>query len=576
MKNSLRNCMHVLMILCSISLWSCSSDEEKVIPEIKPNKDTVLFGKDGGEETVYISANTTIKVVSDDLWCDVKEEFSSSEKNKKFKITAERNNTTEIRNTVITITGADLTEKIYVTQDAGTHMEVNTNQISVDETGGIVSVVVNSSGEYTIEIANESWVKHIQTKAVTQNTEEFEVSMNPMTEKRSTTITFTFSDITEVVTIYQSGMSVPDPDKSGMESDATELVKKMYLGWNLGNSLEVPGSEVMWGNPRTTKDMIDAVKAAGINAVRIPCAWDSYLEDETTFKIKESWLARVQEVVDYCVDNEMYAIINIHWDGGWLEKNCTTDKQEEVGKKQQILWTQIASYFRHYDEHLLFAGCNEPDVINSTGMSVLKYYEQVFIDAVRATGGRNVYRNLIVQGPLTSIDKTYELMDMPTDPTPNRLMAEVHYYDPWQFCLKEDDGEQRWEKLQYFWGAENQKHATGDYSERWNDYGNEDYILEQFGKMKSMFTDKNIPVILGEFGAIQRTIDDPVIQNLHNESIAYFHKYVTEQAKNHGMVPFIWDMGGDMSVFDRKNNMKVKEFLLQGLIDGANAGNYPF
>ena len=231
MKNSLRNCMHVLMILCSISLWSCSSDEEKVIPEIKPNKDTVLFGKDGGEETVYISANTTIKVVSDDLWCDVKEEFSSSEKNKKFKITAERNNTTEIRNTVITITGADLTEKIYVTQDAGTHMEVNTNQISVDETGGIVSVVVNSSGEYTIEIANESWVKHIQTKAVTQNTEEFEVSMNPMTEKRSTTITFTFSDITEVVTIYQSGMSVPDPDKSGMESDATELVKKMYPAW---------------------------------------------------------------------------------------------------------------------------------------------------------------------------------------------------------------------------------------------------------------------------------------------------------------------------------------------------------
>ena len=299
MKNSLRNCMHVLMILCSISLWSCSSDEEKVIPEIKPNKDTVLFGKDGGEETVYISANTTIKVVSDDLWCDVKEEFSSSEKNKKFKITAERNNTTEIRNTVITITGADLTEKIYVTQDAGTHMEVNTNQISVDETGGIVSVVVNSSGEYTIEIANESWVKHIQTKAVTQNTEEFEVSMNPMTEKRSTTITFTFSDITEVVTIYQSGMSVPDPDKSGMESDATELVKKMYLGWNLGNSLEVPGSEVMWGNPRTTKDMIDAVKAVGINAVRIPCAWDSYLEDETTFKIKEAWLARVQAVVDY-------------------------------------------------------------------------------------------------------------------------------------------------------------------------------------------------------------------------------------------------------------------------------------
>lgn len=143
--------------------------------------------------------------------------------------------------------------------------------------------------------------------------------------------------------------------------------------------------------------MIDKIREMGFNAVRIPCAWDQYLSDETTYEIKSSWLSRVKEVVDYCMQNDLYAILNIHWDGGWLENDIPNGYSEEVNNKQKVLWTQIATYFRDYDEHLLFAGCNEPNVEDEDDMATLLKYEQTFVDAVRATGGKNVYRNLIVQ-----------------------------------------------------------------------------------------------------------------------------------------------------------------------------------
>ena len=152
----------------------------------------------------------------------------------------------------------------------------------------------------------------------------------------------------------------------------------------------------MWGNPMVTRNSC-SIKAAGFNAVRIPCAWNGYLEDRTMHKIKESWLQRVEEVVNYCFENKMYAILNIHWDGGWLEENCTLEKQQENNEKQRALWTQIAMRFKDHGEYLLFAGTNEPNVDNATQMGVLLSYLQTFVNAVRDTGN-NLSRNLIVQG----------------------------------------------------------------------------------------------------------------------------------------------------------------------------------
>jgi endoglucanase len=196
---------------------------------------------------------------------------------------------------------------------------------------------------------------------------------------------------------------------------AVETAKAMTIGWNLGNTLEAIGGETAWGNPLATQRLIDSVKAAGFNTVRIPCAWDNHA-DQTTGIIDAAWIARVKDVADYCIKDSMYAIINIHWDNGWLENNCTADKKDAVNAKQKTYWTQIASCFKSYNGHLLFAGANEPNVTDAAQMAVLMSYHQTFIDAVRATGGNNGSRVLIVQGPSTDIEKTSKLMNsLPAD-----------------------------------------------------------------------------------------------------------------------------------------------------------------
>jgi endoglucanase len=358
-------------------------------------------------------------------------------------------------------------------------------------------------------------------------------------------------------------------DATGMASTAVELAAKMKLGWNIGNTLEVtPGSETAWGNPKVTKALIDFVKANGFNAIRIPCSWNQYLENSTTAQIKADWLARVKEVVQYCVDNDMYVIVNIHWDGGWLEENCTEAKKEANNAKQKAFWEQIATQLRGFDEHLLFASANEPNVEDATQMAVLMSYHQTFIDAVRSTGGKNAYRTLIVQGPATDIDKTNKLMTtLPTDKVANRMMVEVHYYSPWNFAgLTKDES---WGKMFYYWGAG--YHSTAD-TERNANWGEEADLEKNFKLMKTQFVDKGIPVVLGEFGAIRRTTLIGDALTLHLASRAYYLKTVVKQAKANGLIPFYWDEGSlddkGFGIFKRSDNTIYDQQALTALQDG--------
>ena len=153
-------------------------------------------------------------------------------------------------------------------------------------------------------------------------------------------------------------LSFPTDDNIG--ETAQQTVKNIFAGWNIGNSLEVPDGETAWGNPATTQKLIDGVKAAGFNAVRIPCAWNSHLvADAEPFTIDPAWLKRVREVVDYAYRNGMYVIINTHWDGGWLELHANANDCAAVVKKEKAIWTQIAAEFADYGQRLIFAGNNE-------------------------------------------------------------------------------------------------------------------------------------------------------------------------------------------------------------------------
>lgn len=350
---------------------------------------------------------------------------------------------------------------------------------------------------------------------------------------------------------------------------AQQVAANMKVGWNLGNTLEAIGGETYWGNPKANQQLINSVKVAGFNTVRLPVSWDQYA-NQSTNQIDPAWMARVKEVVDYCISNDLYVILNIHWDGGWLEENVTTAQQQAVNVKQNAYWTQIANYFKTYDEHLLFASANEPHVEDATGMSVLLSYHQTFVDAVRATGGNNSSRTLIVQGPKTDIATTNSLMNtLPTDQIANRMMVEVHYYDPYQFCLMEND--ESWGNVFYYWG--NGFHSSTNTSRNAN-WGEENHVDERFGLMKSKFVDQGIPVIIGEFAAKKRSgIPE---ESLHIASREYYHKYVVQSAIDHGMIPVYWDHGqSEFALFDRNTGAVVDQGNLDAIMEGAAASCTP-
>ena len=368
--------------------------------------------------------------------------------------------------------------------NSGTDSVVTKKTLTVDVSaieflspGNSASITVTSTADtWTISSSDSSWIQLSKSSGNAGSTlVSITAIANTTTATRSATITVSSSQTTSVqITVIQLAASIVPPvndlypnyntnpiaaDATGMSSTAVQLAANIKLGWNIGNTLEATGGETAWGNPKVTKALIDLVKANGFNAVRIPCSWNQNMVNASTAQIKADWLARVKEVVQYCIDNNMYVIVNIHWDGGWLENNCTEAQKVANNAKQKAFWEQIATSLRDFDEHLLFASANEPNVENATQMAVLTSYHQTFIDAVRSTGGKNAYRTLVVQGPSTDIDKTNKLMlTLPTDKVASRMMVEVHYYTPWNFCGMEKD--ETWGKMFYYWGAN--YHSTTD------------------------------------------------------------------------------------------------------------------
>lgn len=331
--------------------------------------------------------------------------------------------------------------------------------------------------------------------------------------------------------------------------------------------------------------MIDAVKAAGFKSVRIPCSWVmGHITDAEKCTIDPAWMKRVKEVVDYCIKDGLYVIINQHWDGGWIEHNGMTANADIKTTKAQLtkIWTQIADNFKTYDEHLLFAGMNEPgvgagegDIIGVADMSNrIAEYEQTFIEAVRATGGNNAKRVLIVQGPNTDIDKfvANNYMSKIKDSATDRLMVEVHFYDPYNFTDLSEDKD--WGKYCLYWGKNN---TNGSEAGRTADAKyNEDYVEAQMKKMKTNFFDKGYPVLIGEFGANQRlTIGKDAV---HDASVKDYYKAVVTSAINNGCVPMAWDTNGglpSMTIFNRAGASVSNTNMLESIKAAVAAAKWP-
>jgi hypothetical protein len=316
----------------------------------------------------------------------------------------------------------------------------------------------------------------------------------------------------------------------GLRAAATNLPATMPLpnptyGWNLGNTMEST-----WGVPYPSAAPFYTAANAGFNAVRIPCAWD-FNSNQTNHQINPTYMAQVKQVVDWAIAAGMYVVINDHWDGGWLDSNITTNVDPIINAKMNAYWTQIATTFAGYDNHLLFAAANEPPTSSPAVVNTLMVYYQTFVNAVRGVGGNNTNRWLVLQG---SGDTSW-LNSLPTDPTPNRLMVEYHCYTPWQFTQMTSDAS--WGNMQYFWGPA--YHYSGDPTRNATS-PEEGYIDLGFQQLTDLYVSKGIPVMVGEFQAAGKSFLTGTEATYNSASAHYWNKYLVDSAHAHGLSPFYW------------------------------------
>lgn len=328
---------------------------------------------------------------------------------------------------------------------------------------------------------------------------------------------------------------------------SAEIVKDIKVGWNLGNSLESYdtnktgiATETGWGNPKTTEELIKSVKNAGFNAIRIPVTWGEHMDGDT---VQTEWLDRVQEVVDYAYNNGMYVIMNMHHDD-YIWFNPTEEEYAGDSAKMKKIWEQVSARFKDYGDRLIFEGMNEPRTIGSDNewmggtaaeRAVVNRYLQDFVDTIRASGGNNAERSLIV----TAYGACAEEVSMNDIIVPNdeHIIVSLHYYAPWKF-------------------------SSGETTNFGNDEKSE--LDAKFDFMKKKFTDKGIPVIIDEFGCVG-IADDNVR--------AEYYSYYISAAKARGIKCFVWDnnvaKGKDGYGILNRTSMKWNDIILQGIIDGS-------
>lgn len=393
---------------------------------------------------------------------------------------------------------------------------------------------------------------------------------------------------------YAEGEDLSADLKQFDDKNQEQIVYDMGAGINLGNQFEAvnpdgyPG-ETAWGNPVITKELVKQIHDSGFNTIRLPVSYFLRIGDGPDYIIEEAWLDRIQEVVDYAYELGMYVIMNMHGDGyytidnSWLllgdyddinpRKYSTDEEYQQALEKEQArvdamvdkyekVWTQVAERYKDYDEHIIFESMNEMQS-KQTGTTFAKMFypvlnrlNQSFVDTIRRTGGNNAKRWLLIPGWWASLDKiTNDSLgfEIPTDNyrdssiTENRLFLSIHFYEPSDFCLSETAATTKW------------NFESG--------YSN---IETQFKQAYAKFTSQGYPIIIGEFGAVDKSSFD-------SENTACreaFYNAVSQAAKQYGLVPVVWDNGytGDygLALFDRSKATVKYQQIINGVMEVFN------
>jgi endoglucanase len=315
---------------------------------------------------------------------------------------------------------------------------------------------------------------------------------------------------------------------------AMEISHNIKVGWNLGNSLDATGtadlsSEWSWGNPATTQQMIDSVKAAGFNAIRIPVSWGKHTSNNGTYTyaVNAQWMARVKQVVDYCFNRNMYVIINLHHDLDYYFPSSAHINESTTYVRE--LWTQIAHEFANYDQHLIFETLNEPRLQGDPkyewwfwmpspasqvvdAINCINTLNQTAVTAIRSVNeGYNRERVIGCPGYAASIDgctvASTVSFKLPTDNVSNRLWVSIHAYTPFDFCMS----------------GTGSTTFTADHQKT---------ILNLFKTINDKFLSKGIPAYIGETGATNKG---------DREEIAKWAACFFGYSKQYGVPCFLWD-----------------------------------
>lgn len=335
----------------------------------------------------------------------------------------------------------------------------------------------------------------------------------------------------------QTANNTVDNGKMREDLTAQEMAQEMGIGWNLGNTMEAfwedlgnttsgcmtigentpQDYETCWGAVITTQEMIDGIRDAGFDTVRIPVYWGNMMEDDGTFQISDAYFDRVEEIIEYCRKDALYVVINIHHYDAYLIQN---HNKQDVLKATETLWTQIAERFRNYSDYLIFEGFNESlgssqENDSYTDDQLFDYVNemnQTFVNAVRSTGGNNAERMLIVSGYWTNIDLTTDARFlMPEDSTQDRMMVSVHYVDNAKYWTNQI-GDQSWI----------------------------DYSREQCELLADAFTKNGYPVFIGECTSIYEP--EHIIANADYTTSTECLEQMLQLITEYGFVPVLWDV----------------------------------
>jgi len=305
-----------------------------------------------------------------------------------------------------------------------------------------------------------------------------------------------------------------------------DLVAEMGVGWNLGNSFDVESKDkTYWGNPITSKAMIDEVKAMGFSTLRIPITWGPNQVEMSPYTIDPDYLTEIKRVVDFGFQNKMHVIIDVHHDNSWI-KPMASETQESTDRLSS-LWTQVANFFQDYNDSLIFETLNEPRIEgiteewsggNSEGRGYINDFHKAAVDAIRATGGNNEKRHIMITTwAASTVPIAMEELTIPNDD--EKIIISLHSYFPWQFA-----GE-----AAVTWGSESDKSA----------------LIAELDKIKqNWIIERDRPVILGEWGTIEA--------NPLQSRINYADFYVKEAAAR-GLLTIVWDDGGNFRLLNRND-----------------------